>query len=169
MVKSFERIQTIETKRRRSIEISCTKTIARTRTYEIKVMNKINRFFPQKIVSCFVLIRYLAAEENEIMKNDHKQLENIKGELDRLREISTTPTILTGGGGSGGGGSDGSHSTSNYIDENEHVDQQLGVLIEHRDTLLQTGTYTHNDALIQELERRIQEAMKRKSSSSNRH
>jgi hypothetical protein len=78
--------------------------------------------------------------------------------LIRLKEVSTTPTILGG-----------FQSTSNLSDDNDHleqVDQQLGVLIEHRDTLLQTGTYTHSDALIQELERRIQEAMKRKSSSS---
>jgi len=78
--------------------------------------------------------------------------------LIRLKEVSSTPTI-TGG----------FQANSNLSDDNDHleqVDQQLGVLIEHRDTLLQTGTYTHNDALIQELERRIQEAMKRKSSSS---
>ena len=76
----------------------------------------------------------------------------------RLREVSSSPTIT---------GTFQPHST--ISDDNDHieqVDQQLGVLIEHRDTLLQTGTYTHNDALIQELERRIQEAMKRKSSSS---
>lgn len=74
----------------------------------------------------------------------------------RLKEVSSAP-IVSGG------------LQSNITDDNDHleeVDQQLGVLIEHRDTLLQTGTYTHSDALIQELERRIQEAMKRKSSSS---
>jgi hypothetical protein len=75
--------------------------------------------------------------------------------LIRLKEVSTTPTILSG-----------FQSTSDDNDHYEQVDQQLGVLIEHRDTLLQTGTYTHSDALIQELERRIQEAMKRKSSIS---
>ncbi|CAF0988308.1 unnamed protein product [Rotaria sp. Silwood1] len=101
-------------------------------------------------------LRYLAAEENEIMKSDHKQLENIKNELNKLKEVSSTP-IVTG---------DYQSNLSNDNDHLEQVDQQLGVLIEHRDTLLQTGTYTHNDALIQELERRIQEAMKRKSSSS---
>ncbi len=76
----------------------------------------------------------------------------------RLKEVSSTP-IITGG----------LQTNSTLSDDNDHleqVDQQLGVLIEHRDTLLQTGTYTHSDALIQELERRIQEAMKRKSSSS---
>lgn len=82
----------------------------------------------------------------------------MKNDWFRLREVSTTPTIYGG-----------IQSTSHLSDDNDHheqVDQQLGVLIEHRDTLLQTGTYTHSDALIQELERRIQEAMKRKSSSS---
>jgi hypothetical protein len=31
----------------------------------------------------FFLHRYLAAEENEIMKSDHKQLETIKNELNK--------------------------------------------------------------------------------------
>ncbi|CAF3438148.1 unnamed protein product [Rotaria socialis] len=101
-------------------------------------------------------LRYLAAEESEIMKSDHKQLENIKNELNKLKEVSSTPTVT---------GTLQSH-VSDDNDHLEQVDQQLGVLIEHRDTLLQTGTYSHNDALIQELERRIQEAMKRKSSGS---
>ena len=77
----------------------------------------------------------------------------------RLKETSSTPTIV------------GELRSTSILSENndhwEQVDQQLGVLIEHRDTLLQTGTYTHQDALIQELERRIQEAMKRKSTSSH--
>lgn len=91
------------------------------------------------------------------MKTDHKQLEGIKSELAKLRDATSTPVITTT--------TPFTHEEKDSIDE--HVDQQLGVLIEHRDTLLQTGTYTHNDALIQELERRIQEAMKRKSSGSS--
>ena len=79
--------------------------------------------------------------------------------LSRLKEVSSTPTIL-------GHGLQTMSTLSDETEQYEQVDQQLGVLIEHRDTLLQTGTYTHSDALIQELERRIQEAMKRKSSSS---
>ncbi len=35
------------------------------------------KFYP------FCLCRYLAAEENEIMKGDHKQLESIKNELNK--------------------------------------------------------------------------------------
>ena len=78
--------------------------------------------------------------------------------LFRLKDVSSTPRIH--------GGIQSNTTVSDDNDHLEQVDQQLGVLIEHRDTLLQTGTYTQNDALIQELERRIQEAMKRKSSSN---
>jgi len=91
------------------------------------------------------------------MKNDHKQLESIKNQLSCLREVSTTPTILTTGH------DDDDEDDCLHSNENEQIDQQLGVLIEHRDSLLQTGAYTHKDALIQELERRIEEATKRKS------
>jgi hypothetical protein len=35
------------------------------------------------LIYIFFLNRYLAAEENEIMKNDHKQLDNIKSELNK--------------------------------------------------------------------------------------
>ncbi|CAF1603544.1 unnamed protein product, partial [Adineta ricciae] len=94
-------------------------------------------------------LRYLAAEENEIMKNDHKQLEGIKNELNKLKDVSSMPTVL-------GHGLQTMSTLSDETEQYEQVDQQLGVLIEHRDTLLQTGTYTHSDALIQELERRIQ-------------
>lgn len=96
------------------------------------------------------------------MKNDHKQLESIKNQLGCLREVSTTPTILTTGH-DGNGGDDDDDDDYLHSNENEQIDQQLGVLIEHRDSLLQTGAYTHKDALIQELERRIEEATKRKS------
>ncbi len=78
--------------------------------------------------------------------------------LIRLKEVSTTPTFLGG-----------FQSTTSFSDNNDHpedADQQLGALIEHRDTLLNTGTYTRSDPFIQEFDRRIQEAMKRKSSSS---
>jgi hypothetical protein len=33
------------------------------------------------------LNRYLAAEESEIMKSDHKQLENIKNELNKYEKL----------------------------------------------------------------------------------
>ncbi|CAF1482783.1 unnamed protein product, partial [Didymodactylos carnosus] len=47
--------------------------------------------------------------------------------------------------------------------EDQSLDQQLAVLVQHRDDLLRTGVYTQQDTLIKELERRIQEVMKRKA------
>ncbi|CAF1224341.1 unnamed protein product, partial [Didymodactylos carnosus] len=103
-------------------------------------------------------LRYLAAEENEVMKGDHKQLEEIKNELNRLKQTSATSgnqnDILS---------SDNSGFDNVMTYDDQSLDQQLAVLIQHRDDLLRTRVYTHQDTLIKELERRIQEAMKRKA------
>lgn len=42
---------------------------------------------------------------------------------------------------------------------NESSDEHLSRLLEERDTLLRTGVYTHEDRIIAELNRQIQEAM----------
>lgn len=43
---------------------------------------------------------------------------------------------------------------------NESADEHLARLLEERDTLLRTGVYTHNDRIIAELNRQIQDAMR---------
>lgn len=43
---------------------------------------------------------------------------------------------------------------------NESADDHLSRLFEERDTLLRTGVYTHEDRIIAELNRQIQEAMR---------
>lgn len=45
---------------------------------------------------------------------------------------------------------------------NESADEHLSRLLEERDTLLRTGVYTHEDRIIAELNRQIQEAMANK-------
>lgn len=42
---------------------------------------------------------------------------------------------------------------------NESADEHVSRLFEERDTLLRTGVYTHEDRIIAELNRQIQEAM----------
>lgn len=42
----------------------------------------------------------------------------------------------------------------------ESADDHLSRLFEERDTLLRTGVYTHEDRIIAELNRQIQEAMR---------
>lgn len=43
---------------------------------------------------------------------------------------------------------------------NGSADEHLSRLFEERDTLLRTGVYTHEDRIIAELNRQIQDAMK---------
>lgn len=43
---------------------------------------------------------------------------------------------------------------------NESADEHLSRLFEERETLLRTGVYTHEDRIIAELNRQIQDAMK---------
>ncbi|XP_018613755.2 centrosomal protein of 120 kDa isoform X1 [Scleropages formosus] len=92
-------------------------------------------------------LRYLAAEEKETVKSEKQQLEDIRNELNRLKqqedkrppmELPQEPSL------------------------SESTDDHLSRLLEERDTLLRTGVYTHEDRIIAELNRQIQEAMSRR-------
>uniref|UniRef100_A0A4W3INE4 Centrosomal protein 120 n=1 Tax=Callorhinchus milii TaxID=7868 RepID=A0A4W3INE4_CALMI len=79
-------------------------------------------------------LRYLAAEEKEVVKTERHELEEIKNELNRYQTLGK-PSAL---------------------------DEYLTRLIEERDTLLRTGVYTHEDRIISELDRQIREAMEKR-------
>ncbi|XP_048705339.1 centrosomal protein of 120 kDa isoform X4 [Caretta caretta] len=105
-------------------------------------------------------LRYLAAEEKEVGKTERKELEDIRNELNRLkqqedkkqsqdsRDISVERA--------------GSVHTRQL---NESLDDYLTRLIEERDTLLRTGVYNHEDHIVSELDRQIREALAKRSSS----
>ncbi|KAM9137753.1 centrosomal protein of 120 kDa isoform 2-T2 [Pangshura tecta] len=106
-------------------------------------------------------LRYLAAEEKEVGKTERKELEDIRNELNRLkqqeddkkqsqdsRDISVEQV--------------GSLHTRQL---NESLDDYLTRLIEERDTLLRTGVYNHEDHIVSELDRQIREALVKRSSS----
>ncbi|CAM4672100.1 centrosomal protein of 120 kDa isoform X1 [Lepidochelys kempii] len=105
-------------------------------------------------------LRYLAAEEKEVGKTERKELEDIRNELNRLkqqedkkqsqdsRDISVEQA--------------GSVHTRQL---NESLDDYLTRLIEERDTLLRTGVYNHEDHIVSELDRQIREALAKRSSS----
>ncbi|XP_043370427.1 centrosomal protein of 120 kDa isoform X2 [Dermochelys coriacea] len=105
-------------------------------------------------------LRYLAAEEKEVGKTERKELEDIRNELNRLkqqedkkqsqdsRDISVEQV--------------GSLHTRQL---NESLDDYLTRLIEERDTLLRTGVYNHEDHIVSELDRQIREALAKRSSS----
>uniref|UniRef100_A0A9J8BXR7 Centrosomal protein of 120 kDa n=1 Tax=Cyprinus carpio carpio TaxID=630221 RepID=A0A9J8BXR7_CYPCA len=78
-------------------------------------------------------LRYLAAEEKEAVQSEKHELQDIRNELNRYQ---SKPVVA-----------------------DEHVTR----LLEERDTLLRTGVYTHDDRIISELDRQIQQAMSRRN------
>uniref|UniRef100_W5KZB6 Centrosomal protein of 120 kDa n=1 Tax=Astyanax mexicanus TaxID=7994 RepID=W5KZB6_ASTMX len=88
-------------------------------------------------------LRYLAAEEKEAVKNEKHELQDIRNELNRLKQQEEKRTWTEPAG----------------VSLNESADDHLSRLLEERDTLLRTGVYTHEDRIIAELNRQIKEAM----------
>ncbi|XP_036383260.1 centrosomal protein of 120 kDa [Megalops cyprinoides] len=88
-------------------------------------------------------LRYLAAEEKEAVKTDKQELEDIRNELNRLKQQEEKRPVKDAPG----------------VPLSESADEHLSRLLEERDTLLRTGVYTHEDRIIAELNRQIQEAM----------
>uniref|UniRef100_A0A673ZK57 Centrosomal protein of 120 kDa n=1 Tax=Salmo trutta TaxID=8032 RepID=A0A673ZK57_SALTR len=91
-------------------------------------------------------LRYLAAEEKEAVKSEKHELEDIRNELNRLKQQEDKRPW-------------GSNSAGPAVSLNESADDHLSRLLEERDTLLRTGVYTHEDRIISELNRQIQEAI----------
>ncbi|KAL1268936.1 hypothetical protein QQF64_031225, partial [Cirrhinus molitorella] len=88
-------------------------------------------------------LRYLAAEEKEAVKSEKHELQDIRNELNRLKQQEEPR-----------GWRDAAHACAN-----ESADEHVTRLLEERDTLLRTGVYTHDDRIISELDRQIQQAM----------
>ncbi|XP_036434376.1 centrosomal protein of 120 kDa [Colossoma macropomum] len=88
-------------------------------------------------------LRYLAAEEKEAVKNEKHELQDIRNELNRLKQQEEKRTW----------------KEPACVSLNESADDHLSRLLEERDTLLRTGVYTHEDRIIAELNRQIQETM----------
>ncbi|XP_017288610.1 centrosomal protein of 120 kDa isoform X2 [Kryptolebias marmoratus] len=70
-------------------------------------------------------LRYLATEEKEAVRQDRRELDDIRNELN-----------------------------------SESAEEHLSRLLEERDTLLRTGVYSHEDRIIAELNRQIQDALR---------
>ncbi|XP_006812274.1 centrosomal protein of 120 kDa-like [Saccoglossus kowalevskii] len=104
-------------------------------------------------------LRYLAAEEKEVVKSEKKELEEIKGELSKFQQelqqqkqqAEAKPAeehIL---------------KVVQHDDLDSSLDEHIGRLVEERDTLLRTGVYSHQDRIITELDKQIREAIASKS------
>ncbi|GCC24528.1 hypothetical protein chiPu_0002929, partial [Chiloscyllium punctatum] len=98
-------------------------------------------------------LRYLAAEEKEVVKTERQELAEIRNELNRLKlqevkEASDQRAPAVG------------REAGDHVQRpDEALDNYLARLIEERDTLLRTGVYTHEDRIISELDKQIREVM----------
>ncbi|NXT55306.1 CE120 protein, partial [Pluvianellus socialis] len=104
-------------------------------------------------------LRYLAAEEKELGKTDRQELEDIRNELNRLKQQEEDRKQLQDVTENSAGRMDSLHSRK----LNENVDDYLSRLIEERDTLLRTGVYNHEDHIVSELDRQIREAIAKRN------
>ncbi|XP_053859732.1 centrosomal protein of 120 kDa isoform X2 [Vidua macroura] len=99
-------------------------------------------------------LRYLAAEEKELGRTGRQELEDIRNELNRLKQQEEERKKLQDAGRV-----DGLHCRK----LNENTDDYLSRLIEERDTLLRTGVYNHEDHIVSELDRQIREAIAKRN------
>lgn len=90
-------------------------------------------------------LRFLAAEEKETVKSDKQELQDIRNQLNRLKQQEDPPHGWT---------------DAAQVCVTEGADEHVTRLLEERDTLLRTGVYTHHDRIIAELDRQIQQAIK---------
>ncbi|NXO51712.1 CE120 protein, partial [Aramus guarauna] len=104
-------------------------------------------------------LRYLAAEEKELGKTDRQELEDIRNELNRLKQQEEERKQLQDARDNSSGRIDSLHSRK----LNENMDDYLSRLIEERDTLLRTGVYNHEDHIVSELDRQIREAIAKRN------
>uniref|UniRef100_A0A3P8U4X6 Centrosomal protein 120 n=1 Tax=Amphiprion percula TaxID=161767 RepID=A0A3P8U4X6_AMPPE len=105
--------------------------------------NAMNRLKKQQAELEAMRLRYLATEEKEAMHQDRQELDDIKNQLNRLKQQEQLS-----------GPAPSTSDSAPYPGE-EHLSR----LLEERDTLLRTGVYTHEDRIIAELNRQIQDAM----------
>uniref|UniRef100_A0A8C2KT14 Centrosomal protein of 120 kDa n=1 Tax=Cyprinus carpio TaxID=7962 RepID=A0A8C2KT14_CYPCA len=92
-------------------------------------------------------LRYLAAEEKEAVQSEKHELQDIRNELNRYQSKPEPRSWR-----------DTAHACAS-----ESADEHVTRLLEERDTLLRTGVYTHDDRIISELDRQIQQAMSRRN------
>ncbi|XP_015271707.1 PREDICTED: centrosomal protein of 120 kDa [Gekko japonicus] len=109
-------------------------------------------------------LRYLAAEEKELGKTQRQELEDIKNELNRLKQQEDKKHFP-----------DSQEDFASQLQSahtrqlNESLDDYLARLIEERDTLLRTGVYNHEDHIVNELDRQISELLAKRSSSKEQN
>ncbi|XP_068452332.1 centrosomal protein of 120 kDa [Clinocottus analis] len=111
--------------------------------------NAVTRLKEQQAELEAMRLRYLATEQKEAVHQEKRELDDIRNELNRLKQQEDRL---------GPASSPGGPAPSQHL--NEAAEEHLSRLLEERDTLLRTGVYTHEDRIITELQRQIQDAMR---------
>ncbi|XP_060091512.1 centrosomal protein of 120 kDa [Heteronotia binoei] len=109
-------------------------------------------------------LRYLAAEEKELGKAQRQELEEIRNELNRLKQQEDKKHLPDSQEDFGS-----QLQSARTKQVNESLDDYLARLIEERDTLLRTGVYNHEDHIVSELDRQISEVLAKRSSSKEQN
>ncbi|XP_061172082.1 centrosomal protein of 120 kDa-like isoform X1 [Saccostrea echinata] len=105
-------------------------------------------------------LRYLAAEEKEVVNSEKKELEELKNELSKLKKLEEEKGKFV----SDDSPRDGMHPLKPDLDYS--LDDHITRLIEERDTLLRTGVYSTQDKIIAELDRQIRESIAEKKTNA---
>lgn len=105
-------------------------------------------------------LRYLAAEEKEVVNSEKRELEELKNELSKLKKLEEEK----GKFGNEDSPRDGTRPFQPDLDLS--LDDHISRLIEERDTLLRTGVYSTQDKIIAELDRQIRESIAQKKTNA---
>ncbi|XP_071098431.1 centrosomal protein of 120 kDa-like [Haliotis cracherodii] len=109
-------------------------------------------------------LRYLAAEEKDVVQAEKKELEDIKNQLNKLKLIEEERLKSSTDSNNMQLNSPKQINGHKSHDLDSSLDEHITRLIEERDTLLKTGAYTTQDKIIAELDRQIREAIAHKNS-----
>ncbi|KAM9393923.1 centrosomal protein of 120 kDa [Pholidichthys leucotaenia] len=94
-------------------------------------------------------LRYLATEEKAAVRQDRQELDDIRNKFNRLKQQEDTS-----------GSAPSAVNPAPAVTLSESAEEHLSRLLEERDALLRTGVYTHQDRIIAELNRQIQEVIR---------
>uniref|UniRef100_A0A3Q2Z032 Centrosomal protein 120 n=1 Tax=Hippocampus comes TaxID=109280 RepID=A0A3Q2Z032_HIPCM len=106
--------------------------------------NAVMRLKKQQAELDAVRLRYVAAEEKEAVRQERRELGDIRNRLNGLKQQQ---------------GGVGPASSAPPPGVSHSAEEHLSRLLEERDTLLRTGVYGHDDRIIAELDRQIGDAM----------
>ncbi|XP_051924872.1 centrosomal protein of 120 kDa [Hippocampus zosterae] len=106
--------------------------------------NAVMRLKKQQAELDAVRLRYVAAEEKEAVRQERRELGDIRNRLNGLKQQQ---------------GDVGPASSAPLPGVSHGAEEHLSRLLEERDTLLRTGVYGHDDRIIAELDRQIGDAM----------